>query len=241
MRRCLLALISLLALAALASPLAGSGAGPRAGSAQVVIKVGDAVAIHGTHVGCYGVTDDRRDGIVCFKVDSKGFTPGTFGVGIAEDGTSTAYKIRENRTPRRIFRRMLQGFQAPAAASAEAKTIVLGVGKVFNLKGTSILCQIVKITTGVAPLYRGVKVGCFRADSAGALPNTYGVAVTDKFAGVFRFKANRDVGADVFVLDPALRPGAGFSSPRVALRREPGWPPPARPPRPRRRGSGPTP
>ena len=181
----------------LALPLS-AGARPGAASANVVIKVGDAVAVAGTHIGCYGVTGDGKDGIVCFKVDAKGLAPGTFGIGAAEGGEVTAYKIKANREPKRIFKRTLQAAAAPAVAGKATKTITLGVGKVFGLAKTDILCQILKITKGVAPLYRGVKVGCFRADTSGVLPSTYGVVLSDKFAAVFRFDAQGNAGPSLF-------------------------------------------
>jgi hypothetical protein len=154
--------------------------------------------VAGTHVGCYGVSGGGKDGVVCFKVDSKSLAPGTFGVGIAEDGEVTAYRIQADRTPKRIFKRTLQAIAAPETPIKAEKTITLGVGKVFNLKGTNVLCQILEVTKGVAPLYRGVKVGCFRANTNGVLPSTYGVAMSDKFAGVFRFDSKANPGPSVF-------------------------------------------
>lgn len=191
--------IPLLVASLLALLATAASARPATSAVDVVIKVGDAVAIAGTHIGCYGVTGDGKDGVVCFKVDSNGLAPGTFGVGAVENGEVAAYKIRSNREPKRIFKRTLAAADEPALTAASAKTIKLGVGKIFNLEGTSLLCQIVKVTKGVPPLYRGVKVGCFRADAAGPLPSAYGVALTDRFAGVFRFDSSRNAGPNIFV------------------------------------------
>jgi hypothetical protein len=44
-------------------------------------------------------------------------------------------------------------------------------------------------STLVGPIYRGVKVSCWRATATSPLPSTYGLSISDKMAGVFRFDA----------------------------------------------------
>ncbi len=175
---------------------AAAGAMPLGGN--VGIKVGDAVDVVATKLACYAVKASGKSGVVCFKLDAKGLDPGTFGVGIAQDGTVTAYKINAKREPKRILKREPQSATGPDLALTTAKTIRLRSGTTFQLKGTSILCQILTVTSGVAPLYRGTKVGCFRADGVGPLPRSNGVAVSGKFAGAFAFKANRKPGPSFF-------------------------------------------
>ncbi len=168
------------------------------GGGNVLIKVGDAVDVVATKLACYAVKASGKAGVVCFKLDAKGLDPGTFGVGIAQDGTVTAYKVNAKREPQRILKREPQSAAAPMLDLAAAKTIHLRTGSTFQLKKTKVLCQILTVTGGVAPLYRGTKVGCFRADGVGPLPRSNGVVISNKFIGAFAFKSNRKPGASFF-------------------------------------------
>lgn len=189
-------LLAILAVATIGALPGAAAAMPVGGNAQ--IKVNDAVDVAGTKIACYAVTADGKSGIVCFKLDSKGPAPGTFGVGIARDGLVTAYKINAKREPQRIFKRPPQSASSGALDLTVTKTIRLSSGKTFHLKGTNVFCQIVTISSGVTTLYRGIKIGCFRADGVGALPKSNGVVISNKFVGAFPFKANRKPGTTFF-------------------------------------------
>jgi hypothetical protein len=67
------------------------------------------------------------------------------------------------------------------------------VGEGFGLpapNGTVLGCQVLNITsTSQAPIYRGIKVSCWIATEHNPVPNRYGVSISDKMAGVFKFTA----------------------------------------------------
>lgn len=189
-------LTALLAALAVFTLSTAAGASPLA--RNVVIKVDDAVAVVGTKVACYALRANGKTGVTCFKLDSKGLASGTFGVGIAQDGTVTAYKVNAQRKPKQIFRRAPQSAAAQVLDLAAAKTYRLSSGTTFRVMKTSVFCQILTIRSGVAPLYRGIKVGCFRADGVGPLPKSNGVVISNKFIAAFSFKADRKAGASFF-------------------------------------------
>ena len=109
MRRLLLVTLFIAALTVFPS---SAGAMP-VGGGNVLIKVGDAVDVVATKLACYAVKASGKAGVVCFKLDAKGLDPGTVGVGIAQDGTVTAYKVNAKREPQRILKREPQSASAP--------------------------------------------------------------------------------------------------------------------------------
>jgi hypothetical protein len=190
-RRLRLALVVLAGIA-LAAP--AHAAARTTGDIDQTIRVGDLVDVVGTKVGCFAARASGKVGIVCAHLDRNGPIPKTYAAAIRVDGAVYGYVITAGREPKRIFERMPQVAESPLVLDGDGRTYELGVGKTFALAGTRLACQIVNVTSGVAPVYKGIKVGCFRAT-----PGGYGIAVSDRFAGIFRFKRNGEAGANVFV------------------------------------------
>jgi hypothetical protein len=184
----------LLLLAGLALPAPAAGAAGTAGGIDQTIRVGDLVDVAGTQVGCFGAREDGKVGVVCALVDRGGPIPRTYAAAIRGDGAVYGYVITARREPKRLFERLPQVAASPLVLGGGGRTYRLGVGKTFALAGTRLVCQILNVTSGVAEIYKGIKVGCFKAT-----PGGYGIAVSDRFAGVFKFKRNGEAGPNVFV------------------------------------------
>ena len=158
-----------------------------AGAAQaksIALKVGDAVDVVGTGVACFAITSNGRDGMACVLWKGSKPVAGTYGAGLAVDGTVSLTHINKDGSGTPVFKRR------PAAAHAVYK---VGVGDAFGLQIDSKIalgCHVINVTsTRLQPVYRGPKVSCWRATATDPLPGTYGMSVSDKMAGVFRFDA----------------------------------------------------
>lgn len=66
------------------------------------------------------------------------------------------------------------------------------------MEGTRVACEIVNVKDGPAA-YRGVKVGCYIGTTEGVKPLSYGIAVSDRYAGIFRMNKAGTSSTDVFV------------------------------------------
>lgn len=184
--------LAVLAGLALAAP-AVADARP-AGGVDQTIRLGDLVDVVGTKVGCFATREAGKVGIVCAHLDRNGPIPKTYAAAIRGDGAVYGYVITARREPKRIFERTPQAAGSPLLLEGGGRTYELGVGKTFALAGTRLACQIVNVTSDVAEVYKGIKVGCFKAT-----PGGYGIAVSDRFAGIFKFKRSGEAGANVFV------------------------------------------
>ena len=157
----------------------------------VQLKIGDAVDVVGTRVACFALKSSGKDGIGCVIWGKGKPLPGSFTVGLAVDGTAVLTKLNADGSAQQIFKRK------PQTRARTAKVYKLGVGDLFGFQITSKIalgCRVLDITDkSVAPIYRGVKVSCWRATSDTPLPNSLGVSISDKFAGVFQFDAKGNV------------------------------------------------
>ena len=101
---------------------------------------------------------------------------------MAEDGTAIINRIGKNGSGTTIWKRRLQ---------AAGTVYRVKLGDEFGLvlaTGVDLGCRVINVTTASLPeRYRGVKVSCWRAKGNAPLPNTYGVTISAKIAGVFRF------------------------------------------------------
>ena len=112
--------------------------------------------------------------------------PGTYGVGLAVDGTAVLNKVNADGSSTHVFKKRL-----PASRSASGGTVYrLKAGESFGIPvsgGVVIGCKVLNVTsTSVAPVYRGIKVSCWFATASATVPNRYGVSISDKMAGVFK-------------------------------------------------------
>ena len=155
------------------------------------IQEGDIVAVKGTAVLCVAVTSNGLLGMGCFKSDRDGNPrPGSFTAGLARNGTVAVSRIKADGTGQRVFRRKLQG-------SGESYTAE--VGDAFGLAGTDIGCNVARIGNTAPVLYRGVRITCYLLDDDGLRPSTYGIAISNRFAGVFAITAGGEPGQNAFV------------------------------------------
>jgi hypothetical protein len=59
---------------------------------------------------------------------------------------------------------------------------------------------VIDVTDRTLPaFYRGVKVSCWRATATAPLPRTYGISISNTFAGVFAFDAHGKIEKDAIV------------------------------------------
>jgi len=175
-----------LLIVALASLALGLPAGAGAISTPLTpLKIGDAVDILNTNVACYAVHSDGKDGIGCVILKGSNIKTGSYGVGIAVDGTAVVNKVKADGSSTHVFKKRL-----PASRSASAKVYPMKPGQGFGIpvKGDKIIaCEVVNVTsTAVEPFLRGIKVTCHFSTSVTSVANTYVVAISDRFAGVFK-------------------------------------------------------
>ena len=151
------------------------------------LKIGDAVDVVGTRVACFAVNSSGKDGVGCVIWGKDKPLPGSYTVGLAVDGTAALSQVNADGSSQRIFKRK------PQVLGRAAKVYRLGVGDVFGLQISSKIalgCKVINVAdASVGPVYQGVKVTCYRATADSPLPNSLGVSISDKFAGVFQFDA----------------------------------------------------
>lgn len=175
---------------------ATTNASPR----SVALSIGDVVTVQGTHVGCYAITSSGKNGIACVLLVGGKPKAGTYGAGLAADGTAVLTRIKADGSGQQVWKRTPQ---------ARTKTYTLGVGDEFGMQLTSTVaigCQVINVTsTLVEPLYRGIKVSCFRATSTRPVGNAWGISIADRFAGSFWLDAQgRTTTKGVVRKQPAL-------------------------------------
>jgi hypothetical protein len=176
------------ALALLAAALIVVATASGAAKRTVVLKIGDAVDVRYTGVACFALHSNGKDGIGCLLWAKGKPAAGTYGAGLAADGTAVINKLAKDGTGITIWKRKLQ---------SAGTTYHLTVGDEFGLilpGNVDLGCRIVNVTsTSIAAVYRGTKVSCWRAKDNKPLPNTYGVTLSDKLAGVFKINAASEV------------------------------------------------
>jgi len=176
------------ALALLAAALIVVATASGSAKRSVVLKIGDAVDVRYTGVACFALNSNGKDGVGCVLWAKGKPAPGTYGAGLAADGTAVINKIAKDGSGVAVWKRKLQ---------SASTTYHLTVGDEFGLilpSGIDLGCRIVKVTTtSLDPVFRGTKVSCWRAKDNKPLPNTYGVTLSDKLAGAFKINAAGEV------------------------------------------------
>lgn len=188
------ALLSALAAAAAVAALAAGTAGAVTNPAKK-LAIGDAVDVTGTGVACFALKSNGKNGIACVLWKGDGPRSGSFGVGMAVDGTVVLNQILADGSAKTLYKRILQAralgagpTAAATSARAGGKVYKLGAGNAFGLPVDArhiLVCNIVNVTTTeAAPIYRGIKVGCWKTLDTLALPNSGCVQISDKMANV---------------------------------------------------------
>lgn len=173
-------------LAVACAALAALAAAPVAAAplSSIPLKIGDAVDVVGTPMACYALTSNKKNGLGCVILKGSAPGTGTYAVGLAVDGTASLQKIKADGSGQTIFKRKLQ---------AARKVYKAHAGDIFGFQVTgslSIACEVINITsTSVQPLLRGIRVVCLRSNGKTAVPNSYFVDISAKFASVSKWDA----------------------------------------------------
>lgn len=182
----------ILTLAAASAALA-AGIAPAAASARsVAVSLGDTVVVPGTRIQCLAITSSGKAGVACLLVAGGKPVAGSVGSGLAVDGTAVLTRVKADGSASRIAKRR------SVKISHAARTYTLRPGDQFGMAGnggTTLGCKVLRITdTSLAPVFRGVRVSCWRATDT-AVPRSYGTTISDRMAGLFRFDAKGAVEA----------------------------------------------
>jgi hypothetical protein len=150
----------------------------------IPLKIGDTVDVLNTRIVCFAAKSNGKPGIGCV-IWSKRNRPlaGSYSVGLAVDGTAALNRIKVDGSLQTLFK--------DRALTAAHTVHRLKVGEGFGLPapgGNALGCQVLNITTKtLARIYHGVRVSCWLATATRALPNRYGISISDKMAGIFKF------------------------------------------------------
>jgi hypothetical protein len=176
----------LLGAAFVATAAGSADANPR----LIQLEIGDAVDVIDTRVACFAAKSSGKRGIGCV-IWSKKSKPlaGSYSVGLAVDGTAALSRVKADGSLQSLFK------QRRLAVAHTVHRVKVGQG--FGLPapdGDVLGCQVLNITSkDFAPIYRGVKVSCWLATATSPLPNRFGVSISDKMAGVFKFTSKGTV------------------------------------------------
>lgn len=179
------------ALCTLAAVLAaGTVAATAATASTRPLAIGDGIFVKGTSIVCFALRSNGKDGIGCVPVD-KTTKPisGTYGVGIAVDGTTIINQVKADGTSKTILRRKPQ-----AATRRSSRTYTALPGDVFLLPidpTHKLACRVTSVKPGqAAVLYQGVKIACWRILRTGfPVPNSDAVQISDRMAAIVRADA----------------------------------------------------
>lgn len=168
--------------------------GPTAAAKSIPISIGDTVDVTGTKITCFAVKSDGKKAIACFLTTSKSLTAGTYGVGLSEVGDAVVNQVKADRSTKLLWIRTVA-----SARSHRSRDYRATGGDIFGftVKGGNLVCKVIDITSG-NPKHQGRKVACWRSTETTPFPNTYGVAVSSKFAASFRYDAKGNPGPNAF-------------------------------------------
>lgn len=173
-------------LAVACAAFAALTAAPVAAAPQssIPLKIGDAVDVVGTPMACYAISSNNKNGLACVLLKGSAIRTGSYAVALAVDGTASMKKLKADGSGQTIFKRKLQAARTVYKAHA---------GDLFGFQvnnSLSIACEVINVTsTAVAPVYRGVKLVCLRSNGKTAIPTSYFVTISAKFASVSKFDA----------------------------------------------------
>ena len=169
---------------------------PAAAAITVQIAAGDTVDVVSTKIGCFYVDSQNQRGIGCYLASNKGLAVGSYGIAISQKGNAVVSKVNSHGAAITLW-----GNRTKASARAHAIryfSLTKGDSFGFRVNNVDTGCSVIDISTG-GPQYRGRRVVCFRSINTKPIPNSYGVVVSNKFAGSFRFNAKGAPGPTAFV------------------------------------------
>ena len=193
--------VALAAVAAVAALTGGTAtATPAATASTRPLAIGDSIMVKGTQVICLALTSSGKSGIACVLFDRKTQPiKGTYGVGMAVDGTAILNQITADGSPKILLKRK------PQAAFRRSEQVYSGVpGDVFLLPISAtrkLACVITDVKPAqAAPLYRGIKIACWRIVRSGLpLPSSDAIQISDRMASIVRGNAKGVFGTTVLV------------------------------------------
>lgn len=196
LRRRLLPTLATAAVALIAATSASAG-DTAAFKPAIKLAIGDFVDIKNTGIACLALRSNNKNGILCALWDKDAPRPGSYAVGLAVDGTVVVSLVKADGTPKQLLKRTPQlrstGAGTAKATSRAANNYAVVPGDSFGLpidKKHLIGCRVILVKpTEAAPLYQGIKVGCWRATDLAPIPSTDGVQISDRFAMAFSFDA----------------------------------------------------
>jgi hypothetical protein len=170
---------------------------PTAAAAPVQLKVGDSVDVTSTKIGCFTEYSAGRRAITCELTTTKGPVKSTYGIGINARGDTIVTHINATgKGAKTVW--AARGIASARAQMATYYELRTGDTFGFHITGGDIGCDILNIKQSVAE-YSGIRVVCFRSIKGKPIANSYGVVLSNKFAGQFKFTAKSAPGATTFV------------------------------------------
>lgn len=190
MRR-LAATTLLLTTALLVGGASLAAAAPR-GTGAVKLAIGDTIDVKNTGVVCFALVSNTKPGLACVLWKGNAPLAGSYGVGIATDGTVVVNQILADGSSKTLLKRVPQ-LARHRSGSAAGKVYAGRPGDTFGLPidKTHILgCRVVDVKPGEAvALYQGIKIACWRANNEFPVPNSNGVQISDRMAAAYSFNA----------------------------------------------------
>ena len=155
------------------------------GTGAVKLAIGDTIDVKNTGIVCFALVSNRKPGLACVLWKGNAPLAGSYGVGIATDGTVVVNQIQADGTAKTLLKRVPQ--LAGRRSGRAAGKVYAGVpGDTFGLPidKTHILgCRVVDVKPSEAvALYQGIKIACWRADNEFPVPNSNGVQISDRRA-----------------------------------------------------------
>ena len=191
----------LAAVATSAALVAGTAAAaPAASTSTRPLAIGDTITVTGTRVVCFALVSSGKNGVACVLFD-KQTEPirGTYGVGMAVDGTTILNQITADGTPKIVVKRKPQ-----AAARRSARVYAAAPGDVYLLPIDAthkLACKVTDVKPGQAvPLYRGIKIACWRIVRTGLpVPSSDAIQISDRMAAIVHADTKGVFGSTVLV------------------------------------------
>jgi hypothetical protein len=176
-------------IAALAAVLAVPAAA--AAPLPVVLSLNDGFVPKGTNIVCaVEISRTLLPGaklLDCFIATRNGAVPNTYTVALAVNGEAALGRVGAKGRLTVVMKRGGGPYARQSGGGRAGKVYQGGVGSTYVVKGTSITCAVVKQTIGGKS---GTAVTCFKlAGSGRALPNSYGIGITNGNAFLVHFDA----------------------------------------------------
>jgi hypothetical protein len=167
---------------------------PAASAVTVQMSAGDTVDVMGTKIACFFLPSKTAQGIRCNLASNKGLTKLTYGIAISQRGDAIVTTVTAKGGLVTLW-----GSRKKASARAKIRYFQLTKGDSFGfrVKGVDTGCTILDLPNPDAR-YAGRRVVCFRSIKMKPIANSYGVVLSNKFAGSFRFDAKGNPGATTF-------------------------------------------